>query len=194
MRVRDVVSNARRPRLLAHHLRQWVYEARHPGEPWLAPGSIRVLERELKPHMRAFEWGSGRSTAWIGARVASLVSIESDARWHASVCARLAEAGLDTVECRHVPVPDDEAAHYWDETPYATAIDGYPDDSFDLVVVDGVFRQHCAWRALAKVRAGGLLLVDDTRHLPTLEEWRIPWDVVYGPDHGIWSTVIWRKP
>jgi hypothetical protein len=194
VRVRDVARNVRRPRLLAHHVRQWLYEARHPGRPWLAPGSIQVLERELRPDMAAFEWGSGRSTAWLGARVGSLTSIEHHEGWHATVTGRIVDAGLTAVECRLVPVPDDEAATYWDDTAYVAAIDAFGDESLDLVVVDGVYRQHCAWRALAKVRPGGLLLVDDTRHLATVEDWRIPWERIYGPDRGIWSTVIWRRP
>ena len=44
---------------------------------------------------------------------------------------------------------------------YVAAIDEQPDDSLDLVVVDGRERARCAARATAKVRPGGLLLVDD---------------------------------
>jgi predicted O-methyltransferase YrrM len=48
-----------------------------------------------------------------------------------------------------------------DYAEYVAAIEEYPDDAFDVVVVDGRERARCLTAALPKVRPGGLLVVDD---------------------------------
>lgn len=199
MRPTDLRRIARSPRLLAHMVRSWVYELRHPGQPWWSPSAIELLERTLTTRMTGFEWGSGRSTSWLAHRLGRLTSVEHHRGWFEKVRAKLTAASVTNVELilHELPGdPDELAAVYWQETPYVTAADALPDESLDLVVVDGACRMPCAWRAMPKLRPGGLLLIDDALHLPSLADWRIPadWELVHPPGPGVWSTTIWRKP
>lgn len=45
---------------------------------------------------------------------------------------------------------------------YASQIDQFPDEWFDLVVVDGRARPSCVMHSIKKVRMGGMLLLDNS--------------------------------
>lgn len=195
MRLRNLL----RPLYLAGRLQNWWYEKRHPDHPWLAPGASRWLEENLRPHMRGFEWGSGRSTLWFARRLAHLTSIESDAAWFHQVSRQLQESGVANVELRHVPLDHRESETYALE--YAplpanpSAILDLPDASLDFVVVDGWYRPVCTRAALPKLKPGGLLLIDNT-------DWKDPphvhvpqdWPLLHRSRNVLTETSIWRRP
>ena len=160
MRLRHLL----RPLYLARRLQNWIYEQRHPDHPWLAPAAIAWLDQHLRPDMRGWEWGSGRSTLWFARRLASLTSIESDVTWFEQV--RSMVSGLSNVDLRHIPLEHREAETYaldYAVLPAnAAAIVSKPDASLDFVVVDGWYRPVCARAALSKLKPGGLLLIDNT--------------------------------
>lgn len=199
MRRRDLQRILTDPRLFVHSVRSWVYEIVHPKHPWWAPSAISLLDATLTRDMVAFEWGSGRSTVWLAERVGSLTSIEHIPDWYSKVEAMLSQARAAHVDLRLEELPTEAVAFgdaFWEETSYTMAAEGCADESLDLVVIDGACRMPCAWRVLSKIKPGGLLLIDDTLHLGSLEAWRIPkeWALVHGPGPGVWSTTIWRKP
>lgn len=45
---------------------------------------------------------------------------------------------------------------------YVKSIEEYPDESFDLVLVDGRHRSFCIPHAIPKVRPGGYLMLDNS--------------------------------
>ena len=195
MRLRNLL----RPAYLWGRLQHWRYENRHPDHPWLAPDAIAWLDQNLRPKMRGFEWGSGRSTLWFARRLAHLISIESDAAWFAQVQQKITAAGLKQVDLRFVPLEHADAdtyANHYDPLPAnPAAILSLPDASLDFVVVDGWYRPVCAQAALAKLKPGGLLLIDNTDwqhpphvHVPT------DWPLVHQSRNVLTRTSIWRKP
>ncbi|MFN2613863.1 MAG: class I SAM-dependent methyltransferase [Actinomycetota bacterium] len=201
MNVRSVMRHLKSPSLLVHRARCAIYELRHPGEPWMAPGAIRFCDDHLRDDWRALEWGSGRSTGWFARRVGSLTSIEHDPAWYARVCERLRAEGIGNVDYKLIPLdPDKESGGIYfarEHLPaYVLVATAFDDASLDLVVVDGAYRISCALAALPKLRPGGLLLVDDASWFPTLREGHIPpdWPLVYESDSPVSSTTIWRKP
>jgi predicted O-methyltransferase YrrM len=184
----------RKPRM-ARFFRQWNTlrtsdrSALEAGVPWLAIEAIEWLDGYLDAQMRAFEWGSGGSTLFLARRVRALVTVEHDATWHDAVSRQLESAGFEN--CRYLlrePVPETErrdasavpgAYASSDEgfagrsfREYCAAIDVYPDESFDLVVVDGRARPSCIWHARTKVRQGGVIIVDNSErphYVPAFE-------------------------
>ena len=195
MRLRNLL----RPTYLWGRLQHWRYENRHPDHPWLAPDAIAWLDQNLRPEMRGFEWGSGRSTLWFARRLAHLISIESDAAWFAQVQQKITAAGLKHVDLRLIPLDHPESETYanqYDPLPAnPAAILSLPDASLDFVVVDGWYRPVCAQAALAKLKPGGLLLIDNTDwqhpphvHVPT------DWPLVHQSRNVLTRTSIWRKP
>lgn len=199
MRLRNVPLFLRHPTALAARVYRGFYDRRHPEQPWIAIGAIRFLEETLRPDMCTLEFGSGRSTAWFAARCASVTSVEHDADWFQRVSRNLATFAA-SAEIVFVPMDPDTENGVLYERPnlpaYVAVVDRFPDESLDLIVVDGQYRISCAVAAQRKLRPGGLLLVDDEQTFPTLRFGHIPsnWPIVCEAKSGLSRTTIWRKP
>jgi protein-L-isoaspartate O-methyltransferase len=116
--------------------------------PWLPYPAVRYLERLIGPSWRVLEFGSGASTVWLSARAARVVSYEHDAQWHARTAAALAALGRENVDLRLRSTRNDYIAV--EEKP------------FDLVLVDGHWRNACAEVAVRLVRPGGFIYLDNS--------------------------------
>jgi hypothetical protein len=172
-----------RPEHRRHALR-WVASLRPGGllrnaQPWLAFDAIDYLDRVDMRGWRVFEYGSGGSTLYWLRRGASVTSVEHDAAWHERVRQRVppgasldyrlvpAEPALPPPAC---PDPADPQAYLSIHYPknglsyrrYVTQIDSFADGSLDLVLVDGRARTSCLAHAAAKVRPGGMLILDNS--------------------------------
>lgn len=119
--------------------------------PWLPFRLIDELAARLDGDSRVFEYGGGGSTLWFLERGATVTTVEHHPEWAAELRRRITSDRWTLVERSS---DDDYAA-------YVGAIEEHPDDSFDVVVVDGRERARCLTAALPKVRPGGLLVVDD---------------------------------
>jgi len=187
----------RRPAYLVRRIAYEIYRWRHPKEPWLAQGAIRFLDAHLNREMIGFEWGSGRSTAWLGHRLGKLVSIEQEADWHATVPAQLKREGLMNVDCKLIPIQDPKnaptGAHYDPLPRYVAVILDWPAESLDLVLVDGHYRLACIPQAVQKVKAGGYLVIDNT-NWPYAWAVPPPWPMVHRSINVASETTIWQKP
>ena len=195
MRLRNLFH----PLYIAGRIQNWLYEKRHPDHPWLAPDAIVWLEKHLRPDMRGFEWGSGRSTLWFANRLQSITSIESDAAWFQQVSRRVRESGRTNVDLRHIPLEHADAQTYaFDYAPLPAnpaAILGLPDSSLDFVVVDGWYRPVCARAALSKLKPGGILLIDNTDwHDPPHVHVPKDWPLMHRSRNVLTKTSAWQKP
>lgn len=190
----------RRPRMAISRLKYWLWEKRNPEAPWLTPEAVQFCSSHLSPGMRAWEFGSGRSTSWFAARVGHLVSVEHDPTWHAMVRGRLTAAGVANVDYRLVPLdhPIDEPERpCYDPLPrYVEAISAEPDGSLDLVIIDGHYRTTCLRESLPKLRPGGYVLIDDLNLWPRREDLPVPpdWPQVHESTNGVKRTGVWCKP
>jgi len=193
------LRNLFRPLYVAGRIQNWLYEKRHPDHPWLAPSAIAWLGQHLRPGMRGFEWGSGRSTLWFAKRLQHLTSIESDTAWFQQVSRMVQEAGLTNVELRHIPLEHPEAQTYAFDYPQlpanASAILDFPDASLDFVLVDGWYRPVCARAALPKLKPGGILVIDNT-DWPDLPHVHVPtdWPLMHRSRNVLTETSVWRRP
>jgi hypothetical protein len=156
------------------------------GLPWTTFAARRWLDRFLRPEMRVFEWGGGGSTVYFARRVREVISVEHQADWYHEVARRLREAGVGNTQLRLI-VPQDLPPDGWSPrdlasplnrssdprflgkhfTAYVESINDQPDESLDVVLVDGRCRATCAAAARAKVRPGGALIVDDSDRIDT---------------------------
>lgn len=217
--LREAVSSLSRDPLSVQFLGPWFWSLL-PGHspledalPWMTFRAIRWLEAYLRPDMTAFEYGSGGSTMFLGRRVRRLVTIENDLRWHAVVAAALRRAGIRTCDLRLVPAePRSSAVDAFGPTgyeaperegstfeSYVRTIDEFPDQTFDLVSVDGYARPACVARAVPKVRHGGYLLLDNSdwamyrEAIATLAEFpRMDFPGVGPFQPTSWRTSVWR--
>jgi precorrin-6B methylase 2 len=158
------------PRCLAHN----VLQDKSPldlGIPWFSYAAIDFLECFLEPHMTVCEYGSGGSTLFFAQRVKSVFSIEDNPQWFNLVSKRLRENFLPNVTLVLCPYDFKQAIDF-EHSAYLHAI---PEDKFDVIVVDGSeewrqVRPLCFKQAEARVKKGGIIVVDDSWRYPQIRE------------------------
>jgi hypothetical protein len=175
--------------------------------PWITDAAtdyidtVIGLKRAASEAVLAIECGSGSSTVYLAQRVARLVSFDHDVSWQNAIRGATIAIGCHNVEWR------------CEERPYANHFVDYADQTFDLALIDGRDRTFCVDRVRRVLKAGAVLVVDNTERisgtdgrgpyyeiLQYLEGWHAvhfeqPWTDRAGwtPPHR-WITSVWRKP
>jgi protein-L-isoaspartate O-methyltransferase len=129
---------------------------RYPRTPWLAFSAVDYL-RGLVAGRRVFEFGSGMSTLWFAERCREVVSVESDSTWHRSMTRK-------TVGLRNVRLVFASSKESYIE---AIAKAG---GKFDLILVDGLYREQCVDLARTYLSPDGILVVDNTDSVQELAD------------------------
>ncbi len=201
------------PRYIKNRLVELYYHYRHPDHPWLTPAAICFLASWLKESDDGVEFGSGRSTLWLARRTRHLISIEHNPAWHQKVEQMLADAGQTNVEY-HL-IPKDVAEEKAGESAYLKVLERFAENSLDYALVDGIYRDHCALKAIRLIRPGGALIIDNANwYLPShsqapnsrsfeqgakgetwahVEQALVSWRRVW-TSSGIFDTAIFIKP
>jgi len=150
-------------------------------QPWLTYDAIQYLTKHIGSNLKVFEFGSGGSTLFWAERATMCVSVEHDPGWVTRLRPLLSR--IPQVDLRLVPPEPlrdgararDEAnfadpTQYLSSDPayggmsfraYASQIDTFPDGFFDVVLVDGRARPSCVAHSAAKVREGGMFILDN---------------------------------
>ena len=164
------------PRWLMSLSKDYLLNKQLPWVTFYAIDFLNILDFKGK---RVFEYGSGASTLYWLSKGATCVSIEHDKQWYdkmkssisaiAEVDYRLIQPELRSpVEITINPANPD---HYGSNSPefknydfshYVQQIDEFPDEYFDIIMIDGRARPSCIKRSLSKVRVGGFMIVDNT--------------------------------
>ncbi len=198
---------------LFNFLKRWVKHFHGPLQdevPWITFGAIDWLKSHIDGTMNVFEWGSGGSTLFLAHRVKHLTSIEHDHAWYHSVNKKLQYDHLtncDLILIEPVPSPAPLAIskneHYaqTDFSAYIHTIDAYPDNYFDLIIIDGRARSACLKQAKNKVKPGGYIMLDDSernRYQAAIAVLDFPQQSrFYGPGPYLnfsWQTTIFKRP
>lgn len=157
-------------------------------DPAFQSWAIEFINPRLKPDAIGFEWGSGWSTLWLGARCEKAISLEHDKAWYDTAVERLAEYRLTNIELIHEP-------HLG---IYADHILSMPNDHFDIICVDGRDRAKCITNALAKLKPGiGMLVLDDYPRKQYQEAIKLmaTWSsALFWRGSEIMATAVWVRP
>ena len=147
--------------------------------PWLTYRATKWIDSYLRTQMRVFEYGSGGSTVFFAQRVKKVISVEHNPEWYQVVKETLNELKIFNVEYNlKEPEKAEREADCCDPRSYSSGfqnkfdrmsfreyvkvIDNYPDEYFDLVLVDGRARPYCIMHAYKKVKHGGIILLDNS--------------------------------
>lgn len=184
------------------------YKQLNPHTPWTSPASIELFEHWLKKDMIGFEWGSGSSTRYFSRKLKKLVSVEHNKEWYEKVSSMVAQENLPNVTLEYVKIdypdphldkdgyqPAFNSAQIKAYENYYSIIDGYPDEYFDFIMVDGRARVKCGEHAIPKLKPGGMLVLDNSerpRYAP-LKEKLADWLSIHTTT-GLTDTTIWFKP
>jgi hypothetical protein len=147
--------------------------------PWITFAAIGFLERNLKNDMRVYEYGAGGSTLFFAKRVKEIITVEHDRIWVQRVMEIMKKCGYQNWQIRLVePTPDPLHAGKDPADPdayvskskklagqslkdYAMSIEQYPNEHFDVILIDGRARPSCFKHAFTKVKKGGLIVLDN---------------------------------
>lgn len=159
--------------------------------PWLTESAIVFLDSFLDDTKCVLEFGAGGSTIWMVPRCKELVTVEHDAEWLDRVSPHIVAGNWTSMLC---------------PKPYATVCDGFDDNSFDLVLVDGRDRVLCTEASIRLIKPGGILMLDNSERggydavgTTLCREWNVVTSTQRQKDsegfvYENWSTSWWMKP
>lgn len=161
--------------------------------PWMTFSTIRFLEKKLTKKMRVFEYGSGGSSVFFSKRAGEVISIEHDKEWINKVCKEMKELNLthwhpifiapekNSDEDYHDPSDplayssDCDTYRGYNFRSYVSSIGNFPDQYFDIILIDGRARPSCFIHSINKIKPGGYIIWDNTHrkhYMPTMS--RVP--------------------
>jgi hypothetical protein len=133
--------------------------------PFIPDDAFDWLVGFVKPDMRVFEYGSGKSTLWFGQNVGQVVTVDRVQKCY-EICAReLEEQRIHNVE--YVLKPDQGGNE--DVAGYSKLIHEY--DDFDLVFVDGHYRKACMEECYTKAKYA--IFMDNTDSIGYLDAYNV---------------------
>lgn len=149
-------------------------------QPWITFPVISMLKGVVDSKSKVFEYGGGGSTLFFVNRAAETVTVEHDEEWFHRLKA-IIEARQSGKWIGNLVLPEAKTAeelldpskpgHYFSADAafakhtfrnYAASIDTYPDEYFDIVLVDGRVRPSCTIHGIPKLKKGGLLVIDNS--------------------------------
>ena len=159
-----------RPQDILNYCRYGAFTRKTPLElemPWWSFGAVKYLDARLKPDSEVFEFGSGGSTIFIGARVRSLTCVEDDPEWVELVSRAGEKRRLRSISILHKPL-DFRKPETFAKCDYLLSVSG---KTYDVIVVDGrewseQSRYLCFWLAENHIKTGGVIVLDDSSRYP----------------------------
>ncbi|MBU3621108.1 hypothetical protein [Polynucleobacter sp. CS-Odin-A6] len=141
--------------------------------PWMYIKAIHFIEFFLlqKKEAVCFEWGSGTSTIWLSKHLKKVYSVDSNKVWCDAVKNELSNRNINNVNLTfEAPIVVEGGSNlhksYWDSPNtsyinYVNSISKY-DFKFDLIIIDGESRVECLKQAIKKIKAGGMIVLDNS--------------------------------
>ena len=136
-----------------------------------------------------FEFGMGGSTVWFAKLRCSIFSVEMVEEWIDRVKERLIQENLFYGKGgRLVHTPSLEEHADW-------MVSAYPDDYFDIILIDGRNRNRCLGNVRSKVKAGGIVVLDNSERTEYADGVALydGWEKCEWGDEG-WMTTVWIRP
>lgn len=148
--------------------------------PWYTRPCLEWLITLPLDKMSVFEYGCGDSTKWYDAIGAMTFGVDHSSKWLPMSCGhKLRSQSYDY-----------------------TGLISYFCRDFDLVVIDGLYRDDCTWYALKHLAPGGYLIADNFEQLSCeLPDWpktreltkHLPLTLYKEPTHQDWVTAVWHN-
>ena len=139
------------PRALLTTLGRVLFDKR-PELPWISYDGQAEIAKRLGKGKRALEFGAGMSTAWFAARVDEIVSIEDHEIWLETVRRNFASRGIKNAMLRFAAT----------KAEYLTLSADEIKQGFDFILIDGRFRDECVDTAIAHLKPGGCIYLDNS--------------------------------
>lgn len=112
--------------------------------PWFTYPAIGFLERRVKAEWRILEFGAGMGTVWWNRVANHVLSLEHEVGWFTRISA----------DCPGVIKTNSASAGDY----FRPALDT---GTYDVIVVDGLFRKECLAIAPSLLNESGFIVLDD---------------------------------
>ncbi|MDX1937822.1 MAG: hypothetical protein SFU21_11940 [Flavihumibacter sp.] len=171
--------------------------------PWLTFDAIDFLKKTIKKDNAVFEFGGGGSTLFFLDHAKEVVTVEHDGAWFSDLVKIIGNNHYwkgtfiepEATERHGNPAivndyaSDDTGFKKFSFKKYATAIDSYNDNYFDIVLVDGRARTSCIAHAINKIKQGGLLIVDNAERQYYFAENKLAIETHFNLIQNHWGAV-----
>jgi hypothetical protein len=117
------------------------------SRPWFTYSSLEFLQSCDFSGKNVFEYGAGASTIYWENRGAIIHGVEHDLSWHENVSAKIQDPSKLLMASN--------------ANEYAAAITKF-ECQFDVVVIDGIWRNECLAACLGKLANGGMIILDNS--------------------------------
>lgn len=119
--------------------------------PWYTYAAIDFLETKIHRGLSVFEYGCGNSTLWWASKVKEVFSVEDNSVWYQKIKSQ--KPSNSYIYCHK------------DLQKYVDCISEH-NRKFDIAIIDGAERNHCAHAAIKSLKEDGVILWDnsDRRH------------------------------
>lgn len=136
-------------------LHEWRYLDKKGEQvlPWYTRSALDVLESVDMSNKMVWEYGLGLSTCWYAKNAQVVCGIDSDYNWLRDVEHTLSHYNLSHKKMLMYENVNKEF--------YVNCIDNVAPDSFDIIVVDGEYRNECTIKAIQKAKDGCLIILDN---------------------------------
>lgn len=138
--------------------------------PWLTYPFIQFIQPRLTTALTMYEYGAGNSTLWFAQHVGSIRSVEHDAAWYEAIrrsmppnvtlVHRAIATSLSYTELTYMDFNDVQ--------PYTEDIHE-ENRRYDLVLVDGVYRNRSIVNAGRAVSETGVIILDNVDYVEARE-------------------------
>jgi len=115
--------------------------------PWMNYAAIDFIGAKITAQTRVFEWGAGYSSLWFAARAMEVVCAEDNIEWNSALGKKL------PANVRLMSLPG--------KADYVNCITNEPGE-FDVIVIDGSFRNDCAPMCDGKLAKNGFVIFDNS--------------------------------
>lgn len=128
-------------------IKQMAVDSKNKPIPWYTYPTIEYLRQLDFSDKKVFEFGSGNSTLFWSSVSKSVSSVEHDKEWYES------RRSLKRKNMKIKLIQDKK--NYCESVLKEQTM-------FDVIIVDGEFRDQCAYYALKKLKPNGMIILDNT--------------------------------
>lgn len=140
--------------------------------PWTTIESIKFIQSKLNSEMKVFEYGTGGSTLFFCKSVYEIYSIEHDENWFEYLINKAEIKELRNLEISLVKPSIIKEPEFYETKHekrffgynfynYVNSINKFPNDHFDIIMIDGRARPYCLKKSFLKLKPGGYLIFDN---------------------------------
>ena len=120
--------------------------------PWFTFPAVEFLTERLNNTMEVFEFGSGNSTLFFAERVNQILSVEHNKDWYDKI-SKQAPANSKIFYAKA-----DHPNKYLDALKMSN-------QKFDIIIVDGIYRNECLVESISYLSESGVIILDDSERL-----------------------------